>query len=85
MEQKVPSLTIAEVGAESHDKQGGNRKIENRHYSRKEYANMSHKDRYKLKRLREEEGIPANDGNKKAKTLSQMIVAKFMAETANSI
>ena len=46
---------------------------------------MSHEDQYQLKRLRKEEGKPNNNQNKKSKTIAQMTVAEFMAETSNNM
>ena len=45
---------------------------------------MSHKDRYWLKRLQEEEGKP-NQPKKKPKTIAQMTVLEFMAKTTNNL
>ena len=84
IEQKVPSLTVAELKTNDSVGSAGGKQIEKRYYSRKEYAAMSHEDRYQLKRLREEEGKP-NQQAKKPKTIAQMTVAKFMAEISNNL
>ena len=84
LEQKVPLLTVAEVGANKDTNPSGPKKIENQYYSQKEYSAMSHKDRYRLKRLREEEGKPSQH-DKRQKKIAQMTVAEFMAETTSGL